>query len=104
MPWLAAASLIAGAGASIYGANKQSKDNAKAADENARLQQQQNDQAWANWLMTRGVAPTSAVAAGVMPTAGNYRAVNTRLPIWASVSPTRTPVQGVPFLVRKPGA
>jgi hypothetical protein len=104
MMWVGIGSAALGAGASIYGASQQRTANNRAQDTNARLQQQQNDQAWANWLMTRGVAPTSPVAAGVMPTAGNYRAVNTRLPIWASVSPRTSAVQGAPFLIRKPGA
>jgi hypothetical protein len=84
-----AASAI-GAGATMYGANKQAKANQAAQNQNAAQQDKQNRAAWGNWLMTRGLAPTTPVEAGVMPTAGNYKAVNTRMPLWATVnfSPT----------------
>lgn len=106
--WVAAAvvgSGLIGAGTALYGANKQSQDNRAAQDQNARLQQDQNNAQWTNWLMTRGVAPTSPVTAGVMPTAGNYTATNTRLPLWANINlptPRAAPTGAkVPFLVRK---
>lgn len=95
MAWVAVGTAVLGAGTSLYGANKQSKDNKAAADQNARLQREQNNASWANWLMTRGVAPTSGVEAGVMPTAGNFNAVNTRLPLWATMTmPTEQPQPG----------
>jgi hypothetical protein len=78
--------LGAGAVATVYGANKQSQDNKAAQAQNAQLQTQQNNSAWTNYLMTRGMAPTSPISAGVIPTEGQYRAVNTRLPLWATVS------------------
>lgn len=86
MAWVAVGSAVLGAGTSIYGANQQKKANQSAQNQNAALQREQNDAAWSNWLMTRGVAPTTPVSAGVMPTAGNSTAVNTRLPYWATVN------------------
>lgn len=89
MSWVAVAvagSAVIGAGASAYGANKQSKDNAHAQDQNLSAQASQNNAAWANWLMSRGIAPTTPVDAGVMPGSGAYQSVNTRLPLWANVN------------------
>lgn len=86
MSWVAAAVAAVGVGTSLYGASQQRKANSQAQDQNARLQEQQNTSQWTNWLMSRGVAPTSPVAPGVMPTEGNYSAVNTRLPLWATVN------------------
>jgi hypothetical protein len=112
MSWVAAAvigSAAIGAGVSAYGANRQAQDNRAAQDQNARLQQQQNDASWTNWLMTRGVMPTSPVSAGTMPAAGASRAVNTRLPLWANINlpqATPQPQNGgarVPFLVKRGG-
>ena len=92
---------LIGAGASIYGANKQAKSNQAAQEQNAEAQDKQNAAAWANWLMTRGVAPTSPTAAGQMPS--SYSAVNTRLPLWATISQNK-PSAGTPFLVKKGSA
>lgn len=113
MSWVAAAvigSAAIGAGVSAYGANRQSQDNRAAQDQNARLQQQQNDASWTNWLMTRGVAPASGTSftAGTLPGPGQTRAVNTRLPLWANINlptaaPTAPGAPRVPFLVRKGG-
>lgn len=84
MPWLIpVATAVIGAGTSLYGANKQAKANASAQAENTRLQEQQNQQAWANYLMTRGVNPAGA-ATGQIPT--NPQAINARLPLWASAN------------------
>jgi hypothetical protein len=90
MSWVAAAvvgSSLIGAGVSMYGANKQSQDNAHAQDVNAQQQGQQNNAAWTNWLMTRGVAPNpgGSFTSGQLPGPGESRAVNTRLPLWANV-------------------
>lgn len=110
MPWLIpVATAVAGIGASLYGANKQSQDTKSAQDQNAALTQQQNNSAWTSWLLSKGVQPTTPVAAGTMPTAGNSTAVNTRLPLWANVQlpaprvAPGTPMQGVPQFVRKTG-
>lgn len=101
--WGALTVAAIGAGASLYGANKQNIANNKAIDANVKAQDTQNAAQWTNWLMSRGIAPTSPVAAGVMPTAGNYTAVNQRLPLWANVSPTRTATANQPFLIRRGG-
>jgi hypothetical protein len=89
-----------GAGATIYGSNKQAKANESAADKNAALQEKQNQAAWANWLMTRGIAPTKSVEAGVLPSASDSKAVNTRMPLWANVNFSPTGSGGI-RLVKK---
>lgn len=81
--WAAVAAAAVGAGAAMYGANKQSKDNKAAQAQNAGLQEQQNAQAWANYLMTRGVNPAGA-GTGQIPT--NPQAINARLPLWATAN------------------
>lgn len=104
--WGAVAAAAVGAGVALYGSNRQAQSNRSAQDQNVGQQQQQNNAAWSNWLMTRGIAPTSQVNAGVMPTAGNFQAVNTRLPLWANVDmPTQNPAvaarpNNAPFLIR----
>ena len=84
MAWVAAGTAVLGAAASIYGSNQQKKANAAAQDQNIAQQDKINNAAWTNWLMTRGVAPTSPITAGQMPS--SYAAVNTRLPLWASIN------------------
>lgn len=81
--WVAVGVGVAGVATSMYGANKQSKDNKAAQAQNAALQEQQNAQAWANYLMTRGVNPNGA-ATGQIPT--NPQAINSRLPLWATAN------------------
>lgn len=84
--WVAVAvggSALVGAGASMYGANKQSKANQAAQAENAELQREQNNSAWASYLMSRGVNPMGAQA-GVLPS--NPQPINARLPLWATAS------------------
>lgn len=79
------------AGAAIYGANKQSKDNKAANAQNAESQAEQNRIAWANYLMTRGVNPAGA-ATGQLPS--NPQAINSRLPLWANVQRQGTASRG----------
>lgn len=81
--WVSIGVGVAGAAASVYGANKQSKDNKAAQAQNASLQEQQNASAWANYLMTRGVNPAGAQT-GQIPT--NPQAINSRLPLWATAN------------------
>lgn len=83
MMWVGIGSLAVGAGTTIYGANKQSKDNKAAQAQNAELQDKQNAAAWANYLMQRGLNPNGAVT-GQIPTSG--QAINTKLPLWASAN------------------
>lgn len=83
---VAAGAGLAGVGLSLYGMNKQSKDNQAALNANIAAQNRQNNQAWTNWLMTRGVQSSTPLVAGEMPTPENSKAVNTRLPLWANVT------------------
>lgn len=89
--WVSAAAAVAGAGASIYGANKQSKANAKAQDQQNQAVADQNRLNWINYLATRGISPAdpASVQPGQMPT--RYNVVNTKLPVWATI---RTPAGG----------
>ena len=87
MAWVAAGTAVLGAGASLYGANKQSKAISSANDANLKAQEDQNRAAWANYLMTRGINPAGAKA-GTIPT--NPQAINARLPLWANAN-FRTP-------------
>lgn len=90
--WVAIGVGVAGAAASVYGANKQAKSNKEAQASNAALQGDQNQSAWASYLLSRGVNPTGAQT-GQLPS--NPQAVNTRLPLWASVK--RTPQAAAGF-------
>jgi hypothetical protein len=81
--WVAVGVGVAGIAAGAYGSAKQSKDNKAAQAQNAGLQEQQNAQAWANYLMTRGVNPAGA-ATGQLP--ANPQAINARLPLWATAN------------------
>lgn len=82
MAWVAIGTAVLGAGASIYGANKQSKSQGDANAANRAAIEQADRSAWNNYLMQRGLYGANA-ASGVIP--DNARAVNTRLPLWANV-------------------
>lgn len=84
--WVTLAAAAAGAGVSLYGANKQSKDAKAAAAQNTDSMDKQNASAWASYLLSRGVNPNGAVT-GQIPT--NPQAVNSRLPLWANVQRSR---------------
>lgn len=84
--WVAVAvggGALLGAGASVYGANKQSKAVQDAASKNNDAQAAQNAAAWSNYLMTRGVNPAGA-ATGQIPQGA--QAINARLPLWATAN------------------
>lgn len=102
---VAAGAALAGTAATLYGQNKQAKANQAAQNANIAAQDKQNNQAWSNWLMTRGIAPNTTLEAGTMPTAANSTAVNSRLPLWANVtygtSVTGQPTTGGIRLVKK---
>lgn len=89
LAWTAAGTAILGAGTALYGANRQSKDQAKANAENKLAVEQADLRAWQNYLMQRGLNPQGVTQFGQIPT--NAAAVNTRLPLWATVQQT-TPV------------
>lgn len=86
MMWVGIGSAVLGAGTALYGANKQSKDNAHALDVNQQQQDKQNNVQWINYLMSRGVQPTGPVATGVVPGPGQSRAINAKLPLWATIA------------------
>lgn len=83
MAYVAIGTAVLGAATSAYGANKQAKATQSAANQNATLQGDQNQQAWANYLMTRGLSPNGAPT-GTIPT--NAPAINTKLPLWANAN------------------
>ncbi len=87
--WVAIGVGVAGAAASVYGANKQSKAAKDAAATNAGAQDAQNQSAWASYLMSRGVNPQGA-ATGEIPT--NPQAINAKLPLWANAAFSSGPV------------
>ena len=69
---LAAAGLAAaGAGASLYGAKKQSSAIKKASEDNAAAQAASDERNYQMWLESRGVGQ-------------NGQAINTKLPRWAT--------------------
>ena len=84
--WVGIGALVVGAGTSLYSANAQKKASQAATNANVASQDKVNDSAWTAWLMSKGIQPTTPVSAGTIPTAGNYSAINTRLPIWANVN------------------
>lgn len=86
MAWIAVGTAVVGTATNLYGANKQAKAIEASNASNQEEQDKQNNSAWASFLLGKGVAPTTPVTAGVMPSAGNYTAVNTRLPLWASMN------------------
>lgn len=90
---IAAGAGLAGAGLSLYGANRQAQANQAAQDQNAQLQRDQNNASWTSWLLSKGIQPSSPVTAGTIPTAGNFTAANTRLPLWATI---QRPTMNVP--------
>jgi hypothetical protein len=80
--WIAVGTTVAGLGASLYGANKQSKDQ-KASDASNRAAVQESDlNSWRGYLMQRGLNPSGVTTFGQIP--ANAPAVNTRLPLWAT--------------------
>ena len=88
--WVAVGVGVAGVAASAYGANKQSKDNKAAQNQNVASQEEQNRLAWANYLMTHGLNPANAQT-GVLP--ANGQAINSRLPLWATANFARPGAQ-----------
>lgn len=95
MGWIAAGSAVLGVVGNLVGSSQQASAISDAADKNAAAQRDQNNAAWANYLMTRGIAPTGQVTAGVLPAAGSYNAVNSRLPLWANVTSSNGPQRWV---------
>lgn len=90
------AAAVVGAGIGLIGANQQKKANEGAQNQNLAAQASQNDSQWGNYLMTRGIAPTSPTTPGVLPQEGQYKVVNSRLPLWMTVNtpPPSAPKKG----------
>ncbi len=93
--WVAVGVSALGLAANVAGQNKQqsASDAATAQNatnvadtnaQNAANVKAQNDQAWTNYLLQRGLSTGGVVPAGTMPSSG--QAVNTRLPLWATVN------------------
>lgn len=94
--WVAVAVVaggVIGAGATIYGANKQSDASAAANQSNQDNVSQANNESWTNYLMSRGLNPGGTVPYGTIPTGS--QAVNTKLPLWATLAvPNKFASQG----------
>lgn len=86
--WVGLGIAALSAGASVYGANKQSKAVKAAAATNAASQDSQNQSAWASYLLSRGVNPQGA-ATGTLPE--NPQGINAKLPLWANAAFTSGP-------------
>lgn len=95
------ASSVISAGVGLYGANKQSKDNAAANAANVGSSKEQDLNSWKAYLMQRGLDPSGVYAYGQMPTGG--KAVNTRLPLWANgnFAPKAAPAAPRTSMVRR---
>jgi hypothetical protein len=108
--WVAAVGAVVGAGATMYGANKQSKDAAHAQDVNLASNASAQRDNWLHYLMTRGVTPGPDTQNGEVPGFAPGAVLNTRLPLWARVTmpaqpapatPTDPQGQPLPFLIKK---
>lgn len=82
---------VAGAGASVYGANKQSDAQSAANAANTAAVASQNQEQWNNYLLERGVNGNNAPT-GTIPT--NAQPVNAKLPLWANISASNGVPQG----------
>lgn len=111
MAWVAVGTAALGAGVSLYGSNKQSKDQAHTNDANQAAVEAADRNAWNNYLMQRGIYGANAPT-GTIPGLQPGQAVNSRLPLWANLrinSVPGAPAAGaprpgganVPFLIRK---
>ena len=70
MSWMAVAiggSTVLGAGVSMAGANKQAKAINSANSANAASEAEAARQNWENYLMQRGIMPTSTTQTGEVP-------------------------------------
>jgi hypothetical protein len=77
------ASAVVGAGASVYGSDKQSADSKAAAAANQQGVTAANDESWTSYLASRGVQTAGNVPYGEYP---GGAAINTKLPLWATVN------------------
>lgn len=76
---------VAGAGAAVYGASQAGKAQDAATAAGSASAAASDNSAWHSYLLSRGLDPTGA-ATGQIPQGA--APVNTRLPLWASVTAT----------------
>lgn len=82
--WVGIGTAVLGAGTTLYGANKQAKAISSANASNQEAVDKQNQSDWNNYLLQRGIYTGGSATTGSIPT--NATAVNTRMPLWASVN------------------
>lgn len=90
MAWVAVGTAALGAGTALYGANKQAKTQAASDASNRAAIEQADRGAWNTYLMQRGVYGANAPT-GTIPGMQPGGAVNTRLPLWATVNMQSNP-------------
>ena len=83
--WVTGGVAAAGVLASLYGANKQAQSDAEARKLNKAQFDAQELQKWNQYLMQRGIDPAGNTTVGGY---GSGRAINSRLPLWASAEQT----------------
>ena len=84
LPYIAAATAVAGTVSTLSGANKQSKDQAHTDDLNRAAVKEADLSQWQSYLMQRGLNPQGVTQFGDVPT--NAAPVNTKLPLWAEMT------------------
>lgn len=99
--WGAVAVAAVGAGASLYGANKQAKAQSGADNANREAIKESDLNGWKAYLMQRGLNPSGVTSFGQIPT--NAQAVNTRLPLYANIR-RAVPAAGPRRTLRRIGA
>jgi hypothetical protein len=92
--WIGLGAIAVGTAGTLYSTNAQKKANQSAQNANQAQQDKQNDFSWNAWLMSKGVQPNAPLTAGTMPTPGGYSAVNTKLPLWATMKMPSTSTSG----------
>lgn len=91
--WLGVGSIVLGAATNLIGANKQAGAIEDANNANLAAQAGQNQNAWNNYLLTRGIYGGGNTPTSQIPT--NPTAVNAKLPLWATVNVSNGPKRWV---------
>lgn len=99
-------STLIGTGLSMYGANKQAQDTRHTQDLNMAAQKESERQNWLRYLNTRGINAAPGTQTGELPGFAPGAALNTRLPLWATLTlpgaaPGAAPATKQPFLIKK---
>lgn len=81
---IGAVAAAGGLASDVVGGVQQSKAVSNANTQNQANVTNANNQAWTSYLMQRGLNPGGTVPYGTIPT--NAAAVNTKLPLWATVN------------------